>query len=454
MDHQFPYNRIYFIGIGGIGMSAIAKYFISRGCIVKGYDKTPSEITAQLIEEGVSIQFEEELSHMDDAIDLVIWTPAIPRDSPLLQYSIQKEWPLMKRSEVLGLISRHSRVVGVAGTHGKTTTSSILTHLMWSSGVECSAFLGGIALNFNSNYVESDSDLVVMESDEYDRSFLQLNPQISILTSMDPDHLDIYGDEEQLKEGYLQYCSQVDSSGLLVVHHSLRRYFENWQGARVLTYGIDDGAIQASKIAVESSNICFDLSIQGEHHGRFSLPYPGRHNVENAIAAIGVVHYLGGSIGDIKRGLASFLGVRRRFQTIVRHEHRVFIDDYAHHPSELRAAIQAAREFYPGWKLLGVFQPHLYSRTRDFVDGFAEALDLLDEVVLLPIYPARELPMEGVSSHLIFDRMKITLKTVVAYEDLVNFLQDRTFNVLLTLGAGDIDRKILNIKKEIFGELN
>jgi UDP-N-acetylmuramate--alanine ligase len=454
MDYQIPYKNIYFIGIGGIGMSAIAKYFLSRGCIVKGYDKTPSVITLQLEKEGASIQFKEDVSHMDESIDLVIWTPAIPRESPLLSYCIQRGWPLLKRSQVLGLISKHSEVYGVAGTHGKTTTSSILTHLMWSCGLECSAFLGGIALNFNSNYVESTSNLVVMESDEYDRSFLQLTPKASILTSMDPDHLDIYGNAQNLVEGYLQYCKQVDQDGILLIHHSLIKYFENWQGARLMTYGIEFGDLQAINVGVETSSICFDLILANRILGRFSLPYPGRHNVENALAAIGIVLHLGAKIEDIQKGLISFKGVQRRFQTIVRQDSRVFIDDYAHHPSELNAAIQAAREFYPGEKLLGIFQPHLFSRTRDFVDEFAESLDMLDEAILLPIYPARESPIEGVTSRMIFDRMKLSEKAIVEYDDVVDFLKSRTFNVLLTLGAGDIDRKILNIKKEIFGDLN
>lgn len=447
-------RNIYFLGIGGIGMSALARYFNEKGKNIKGYDRTPSALTGKLESEGMKIQYIENVEHIDTDTDLVIWTPAVPRDSVLLQYSRDKGLVLKKRAEILGLLSRSHRSLAVAGTHGKTTTSSILAHLMKSGNHNCSAFLGGIAVNFNSNYISGSDERLILEADEYDRSFLQLNPFRAIVTSMDPDHLDIYGTPAEMRSSYLEFCRQVDKNGSLSIHHSLIGWFDSWDGAELLTYGIGEGDLQAQNVRVEEGFMVFDFCFDNVCWQKLEFPFPGRHNVENALAALSIAAKEGVSEEDCRLGLRTFKGIKRRFERIFQSEEQVFIDDYAHHPSELKAAISAVREFYPGRKLTGIFQPHLYSRTQDFVDGFAESLDLLDECILLDIYPARELPIEGVTSELILERMSAPNRMILSKEEVIKHLKKSKLDVLLTLGAGDIDRLIPKINEEIFGGID
>lgn len=447
-------QKIYFLGIGGIGMSALARYFNEKGKNIKGYDRTPSALSRKLESEGMNIQYVENVEHIDMDTDLVIWTPAVPKDSILLQFTKDNGFVLKKRAEVLGLLSRSHRSLAVAGTHGKTTTSSILAHLMQSGHHNCSAFLGGIAVNFNSNYISGSDERLILEADEYDRSFLQLNPFRAIVTSMDPDHLDIYGTPAEMRTSYLDFCRLVDKKGSLSIHHSLSGWFKDWDGAELLTYGIEAGDFKAQNVGVKDGFMVFDLRFDNIYWKTLEIPFPGQHNVENAVAALSIAIKEGLTEEECRTGLRTFKGIKRRFEKIFQSKEHVFIDDYAHHPSELKAVISAAREFYPGRKLTGIFQPHLYSRTQDFVDGFAESLDLLDECILLDIYPARELPIEGVTSELILKRMALQNKMILSKEEIINHLRKSDLNVLLTLGAGDIDRLIPKINEEIFGGID
>ncbi len=455
-------KKLYFLGIGGIGMSALARFFRERGAQIYGYDRTETALTRKLASEGMKIHYEENPAAIPPDIDLVVWTPAVPRDNAEWQFFAQKGTPMMKRAEVLGLISRQHRTIAVAGTHGKTTTSSMVAHLLHSGGLRCTAFLGGIAKNFGSNYVSGDGEWLVVEADEYDRSFLHLDPQIAVLLSAEPDHLDIYGDPARVLEtGFKAFVSRLRKGGWLFINEELIDIFEDlpcW------TFGLEKGQFQARNVRVQQGRFVFDFAApasftSGEatpvvHRGvkgsrssaatdrlweNLTLPMPGRHNVVNATAALAVAVSLGLDMETLRSGLASFQGIQRRFEIVYRDDRCVFIDDYAHHPTELRAAIQAARELFPGRRITGVFQPHLYSRTRDFADGFAHALDQLDEVILLDIYPARELPIPGVDSSMILNRMRNPNRSLCAKAELLDVLQGRRMDVLMTLGAGDID---------------
>lgn len=442
-------KKIYFVGIGGIGMSALARYFNFNGVEVFGYDRTATKLTAQLEKEGMQIHYKEDIAVIPEGIDLVVYTPAVPAHHKELVHFRENGFPVKKRAEVLGIISRSKKVAAVAGTHGKTTTSSILAHLLRACDVESTAFLGGIAQNFQSNFVWGTNDWVVVEADEYDRSFLHLTPTIATIMSMDADHLDIYGDKEALHEtGFKAFVKQVKDSGQVLVQH-------NWQsaldGLKTTGFGIENGEIQAKKVRVEDGYFVFDY-----HNGPIvleglQLPLPGRHNIENATAAISLALTIGASSEKIPQALRSFKGVWRRFEFIIRTPEVVFIDDYAHHPSELTAAIGAAKELFPGKKITGIFQPHLFSRTRDFVDGFAKALDLLDEAILLDIYPARELPIHGVTTGLILEKMQLNRKANLSKEDTLKWIRENNVEVLLTLGAGDIDRMVQPIKEMLEG---
>ena len=466
-------KKTYFLGIGGIGMSAIARYFLSRGIEVHGYDKTETSLTKKLVEEGMTIRYEEDPSDLPGGIDLVVWTPAVPKSNRELIYFLENKIPVKKRAEVLGIISRNSFTVAIAGTHGKTTTSTLVTHLLRTGGVDCTAFLGGIAQAYQSNYVEGKTDVVVVEADEYDRSFLWLSPNIAALLSMDPDHLDIYGDEAQMQEsGFKEFLKKVDIKGSIYLKNTLAQFFENQKDtlqSQQLTFGINAGRFRAENIRVENGWFVFDFvaPVFGESWEAFPMlrqrdvrdrsheaqtirnirtAMPGRHNIENATVATAIALQLGVSKNDIRKGLESFQGIKRRFEFIFRGGDRVFIDDYAHHPTELRAAISAARELYPNKKLTGIFQPHLFSRTRDFVDGFAAELDRLDEVLLMDIYPARELPIPGVTSDIVFNKMKNPNKKRVNFGTYMEALKNTDIEVLMTLGAGDIDTIVLPIK--------
>lgn len=461
-------KKLYFLGIGGIGMSAIARYFNERGCEIYGYDRTETALTKMLVNEGMKIHYEEDPAHIPPGIDLVVWTPAVPVEHAEWQFFKNAGTPMMKRAEVLGLISRNHRTIAVAGTHGKTTTSSMVAHLLHSGGIRCTAFLGGICENFGSNYVAGNSDWLVVEADEYDRSFLQLSPDIAILLSTDPDHLDIYGDPTQVMEsGFKAFLGKMKPGGKLLLKADLAGDFES---IHCQTFGLEKGDFSARNVRVSDGHFVFDFAapasfMSGEaapansrstERSRscnevlwenMALPMPGRHNVENATAALAVACQLGVGEDALRQGLAAFKGIKRRFEMIYRDDKCVYIDDYAHHPTELRSAIAAVKELLPGRKVTGVFQPHLYSRTRDFADGFAAALDQLDEVILLDIYPARERPIEGVSSAIIFDRMTNPKKVLIRKDEALAELANRDLDVLITLGAGDIDTLVEPIKK-------
>lgn len=435
-------KHIYFLGIGGIGMSALARYFHARGIRISGYDKTPSDLTSELIAEGMQIHFDDNVDSVPGDIDLVVITPAIPSDHREWNYLRTKNIPIKKRAEVLGMISRDSVCLAVAGTHGKTTTTTMLAHFLRSSGVNCTAFLGGVAANYMTNYLQGDPNLIVVEADEYDRSFLHLAPNGAILTAIDPDHLDIYGSHESVKESYRQFIGKIKSGGPLVLKAGIGKSIAGDSPVKVHEYGIEAGENQARKIEVKNGAFNFEYHGDAFFIRGLALTVPGRHNVENATAAITLALEFGATPDGIRRGVADFRGVHRRFEYALKTDRHIVIDDYAHHPEELKAAISAARELYPNRKITGVFQPHLYSRTRDFANEFARSLELLDTVILLDIYPARELPIEGVSSKILLDKIRSSSKHLTSKEELVNLLTGLDSEVILMMGAGDIDRLV------------
>ncbi|MCP4440548.1 MAG: UDP-N-acetylmuramate--L-alanine ligase [Aureispira sp.] len=441
-------KRLYFVGIGGIGMSALARYFNGLGIEVFGYDRVETTLTKNLVAEGMQIHYEDRVDLIPEGIDMVVFTPAIPKEHKELQYFRANNFIIKKRAEVLGIISRNRKAIGVAGTHGKTTTSAILTHVLKTCEIDCTAFLGGIARNFESNFVEGSSEWVVMEADEFDRSFLQLNPDVAVITSMDADHLDIYGDQAEMHKTFYQYIKQV--KGQLYYRDGLPIEAKHNEEIEQNPYGLEEGIVKATNVHVEDGYFVFDWSNGQTSIKNLKFTLPGQHNVSNATAAIAVAKQLGGSDEKIREALLTFKGIQRRFEFVVREGEQVYIDDYAHHPTELEAAILAAKTLYPNRKITGVFQPHLYSRTQDFVEGFAAALDALDEVILLGIYPARELPIEGVTSKIIFDRMKNPNKVLIDKGELINELQNRDLDVLMTLGAGDVGAMVSDIKKLVF----
>jgi UDP-N-acetylmuramate--alanine ligase len=442
-------KRVYLIGIGGIGMSGLARYFHHLGCIVCGYDKTSTELTTELHNEGIQIIFDDNAEwiplsfQQPDEGTLVIFTPAIPKDSHVLNFFINNGFELFKRSQVLGLISKGKYTVAIAGTHGKTTTSTMVAHILKDSGVDCSAFLGGISSNYHSNVLYGKNDIVVVEADEYDRSFLTLYPNIAVITSMDADHLDIYGDHSHLTDSFKMFASQIKEGGVLI----------HKQGLPLdtgYTYSIKEQAdATASNIRIENGSFYFDFKNADADIKDIQLGIPGFHNVENATAAIEATLRLGVSADAVKSALASFRGVHRRFEYIVKNDNRIYIDDYAHHPEELRAAITSVKKLYPDKKLVTIFQPHLFTRTRDFVDGFAEVLDMTDELILLDIYPARELPIEGVDSNMILSRMKLANKRILSKQDAVEAIKNEQPELLLTVGAGDIDQLVEPLKQAL-----
>ena len=442
-------HKIYFIGVGGIGMSALARYFNGLNCEVHGYDKTETVLTKKLAQEGIKIHYEDDLTYIPKGVDLVIYTPAVPENHSELTYFKTNRFPVKKRAEVLGIISRNRQTIGVAGTHGKTTTSSILTHVLRVGGIDCTAFLGGIAQNYQSNFVEGKSNWVVVEADEYDRSFLRLTPDYSVIISMDPDHLDIYGSEDYMHEGFTQYAEKLKSGGKVFLRQGLELKRCN---VPIESFGVAGGNYQSKNLRVENGFFVFDIESPIENIENIVFTLPGRHNVENATAAIAVAQQLGVKGEAIKKALASFKGIKRRFEFIYRDENKVYIDDYAHHPTELNAAIDAARTLFPDRKITGIFQPHLYSRTRDFAEEFAAALDQLDEVILMDIYPARELPIKGVTSEIIFEKMKNPKKTMASKSEVMEALKGLDMDVLLTLGAGDIDTFVQPIKTLIIND--
>ncbi len=443
-------KRIYFLGIGGIGMSALARYFKSIGAHVSGYDKTPTALTDELKIEGIDVVFDDDLSLYPKEVDMVVYTPAIPKDHKGLNFYRDNNYNLKKRSEVLGIISADRFTIAVAGSHGKTTVSSMIAHILTQSGFGCSAFLGGIAVNYNSNYIEGKSDVVVIEADEFDRSFHRLASDMAVVTAVDTDHLDIYGTKEAIDEAFIEFTNKISEEGFLVIktHQSIN---DNLPVLDKAFYSLNDkeADVYCSKYWVVDGGYLFNLNYYGKELKGFRLNIGGYHNIENAIAAITVALELKITEGNIKAALASFKGIKRRFEKVFENEKVTFIDDYAHHPEEIRVFLESVREIYPKRKITAVFQPHLFTRTRDLAEGFAKALSIADEVVLLDIYPARELPIEGVTSQLIFDKLTCAGKFSIPKTELISTIQQlNNTDVLVTIGAGDID-KYLDVIKDI-----
>lgn len=441
-------KNIYFLGIGGIGMSALARYFKSMGANVGGYDKTPTALTDELQREGIDVTFEDDVNALPKEVDLVVYTPAIPKDHKGFNYYKDNNYNLRKRSEVLGIISADRFTIAVAGSHGKTTVSSMVAHILTHSGFGCSAFLGGIAVNYNSNFLNGNSDVVVVEADEFDRSFHRLAPDMAVITAVDTDHLDIYGSKEAIDEAFVEFSNRIAEDGFLVMK-SKQSIEENLPVLDKAFYSLNDteADVYCSKYWVVDGGYLFNLSYYGKELKGYRLNIGGFHNIENAIAAITIAMELKITDDKIKAALASFKGIKRRFEKLVENDKVVFIDDYAHHPEEIRVLMESVKELYPKKKITAVFQPHLFTRTRDLAEGFANALSIADEVLLLDIYPARELPIEGVTSQLIFDKITSPNKIAVTKQQLVETVKQLSgTEVLVTIGAGDIDKYLADIK--------
>jgi UDP-N-acetylmuramate--alanine ligase len=448
-------QKIYFIGIGGIGMSAIARYFKFQGKDVSGYDKTETALTKQLVEEEIPVHYEDDVELAPKDAQLVVYTPAVPKDHAELGYYQKNHYPVFKRSDVLGMITSSSFNICVAGTHGKTTVSTIVAHVLRHSDFGCNAFLGGIAVNYNTNFWRHKRNVCVVEADEYDRSFLKLNPDVAVITSMDADHLDIYGTEESMQNAFVDFSKKLKAGGLLLTKAGLPKEKE-FGVQNHLTYSLEKESanVFASNIKMSQGSYEFDVRVKGWRLDNVVLNMGGRHNVENALVAIAVAHHLGIDDEKIREAIGVFKGVKRRFEYIIKHPAFIFIDDYAHHPEELRALISGAKNLFAGMKCTLIFQPHLFSRTKDFADGFAETLDLADEAILLPIYPARELPIEGVSSELIFSKMSNSNRKLLEKSELLKYIKEEyvpnadrdSGNVLIMAGAGDIDAMVQPVK--------
>jgi UDP-N-acetylmuramate--alanine ligase len=440
-------QRVYLIGIGGIGMSGLARYFQHRGCLVAGYDKTQTALTTALEQENIEIAYHDEIDYIPFDFNepeegtLVIYTPAVPANSLILNFFQDKKFTLKKRSEVLGIISKGMFTIGVAGTHGKTTTSTMIAHLLRASGNDCSAFLGGIATNYQTNVLFGSNEMMVVEADEYDRSFLTLHPDIAVVTSMDADHLDIYGDKNSMVQSFQQFASQIKADGKLICKKGLPL-------AKGFTYAINEDADAfAENIRIENGHYYFDFRNQETQIKDIRLGIAGIHNVENAVAAIQTALFLAVDPEEIKTALQSFLGIKRRFEYIINTDKTIYIDDYAHHPEELRAAITSVKELYPDKELTVIFQPHLFTRTRDFADEFAAVLAQTDHLLLLDIYPARELPIEGVNAEMLLARMKSASNAKkYTVKEALDYVQQQKPELLLTVGAGDIDKMVEPLK--------
>ena len=444
-------KAIYFIGAGGIGMSAIARYFISRGLVVAGYDKTPTELTHRLEKEGVLMHYEENVDEIPHTCKnpqhtLVVYTPAIPESHKELQYFRDNGFEVQKRAQVLGTLTRQMQGLCVAGTHGKTTTSSMCAHIMHQSHLDCNAFLGGITKNYGTNYILSKSDYVVIEADEYDRSFHWLRPYISVITSTDPDHLDIYGTKEAYLESFRHYTELIQPEGALIIHRGLEMKENLQPGVRRYDYSRDEGDFHAENIRIENGEITFDFVSPIECVKNIELGQPIPINIENGIAAMAMAQLAGCTAEELRVGMMSFSGVDRRFDFKIKTPHLVFLSDYAHHPQEINQSARSIRELYRDRHITAIFQPHLYTRTRDFYKEFAEALSQLDEVILTEIYPAREEPIEGVTSQLIYDQLAPGVeKQLITKDDVIPLVKSRSFDVLIVLGAGDLDAQVPQI---------
>jgi UDP-N-acetylmuramate--alanine ligase len=441
-------RAVYFIGAGGIGMSAIARYFISRGLVVGGYDKTPTELTHRLEKEGALLHYEENVDEIPHTCKnpkhtLVVYTPAIPEEHKELQYFRANGFKIQKRAQVLGTLTRQMKGLCVAGTHGKTTTSSMCAHILHQSHIDCNAFLGGITKNYGTNYILSKSDYVVIEADEFDRSFHWLSPYISVITSTDPDHLDIYGTKEAYLESFTHYTSLIQPEGALIVHRSLEMKENLQPGVRRYEYSLDEGDFHAENIRIANGEISFDLISPIENVRNIELGQPVPINIENGIAAMAMAQLAGCTAEELRVGMMSFSGVDRRFDFKIKTPELVFLSDYAHHPKEILQSAKSIRQLYQDRHITAIFQPHLYTRTRDFYQDFADALSLLDEVILTDIYPAREKPIEGVTSQLIYDRLAPQVeKQLITKDDVIPLIKKRQFDVLIVLGAGDLDAMV------------
>ncbi len=452
-------KAVYFIGAGGIGMSAIARFFMSRGLVVAGYDKTPSALTRQLEREGMLIHYEEDLSEIPHVCKnpkacLVVYTPAIPADHKELQFFREGGFCIEKRAQVLGELTRSHRGLCVAGTHGKTTTSSMCAHIMHQGHLDCNAFLGGIAKNYGTNYILSDSDYVVIEADEFDRSFHWLRPWISVITATDPDHLDIYGTKEAYLESFRHYSSLIQPGGALIIHTALEMKDDLQPDVRRYEYSRDEGDFHAENIRIGGGEITFDFVSPVERVDNVRLGQPVPVNIENAVAAMAMAQLCGCTADELRYGMGTFTGVERRFDFKIKTPQLVFLSDYAHHPAEIRRSVESIRQLYADRRITAIFQPHLYTRTRDFYREFADGLSLLDEVVLCDIYPAREQPIPGVTSKLIYDNLRPGIeKAMIRKEDVLEYVSSHDFEVLIVLGAGDLDNYVPQITKILQGRL-
>jgi UDP-N-acetylmuramate--alanine ligase len=446
------FQSVYFIGIGGIGMSALARYMHAKGWIVGGYDKTSTHLTVQLEAEGMFVHYEDDINQVPSPFlnaetALIVYTPAIPHEMKELVYFQEHAFKVVKRSELLGLITKHSKALGVAGTHGKTTTSTMLAHVLNQSSLSCDAFLGGISSNFQSNLlIKKDAKYTVIEADEFDRSFLNLHPYASIITSIDPDHLDIYNDPTTFHEGFQSYADLTHSNGFLVVKEGLPIQSK----VPTLRYGLNcpEAAYSATQTRFVDGEFSMDIQASNRSIEHVVLGIPGIHNAENALAVWAMCEQLGLTEKEIRAGLSSFLGVKRRFEYIFKSERIIFIDDYAHHPTEINALLQAVREMYPNKPITGIFQPHLFSRTRDFFTGFVDALEKLNKLILLPIYPAREKPITDINSEKLFEAIQLKEKYLMSPTEAIE-ASEHIEGILLTIGAGDIDRIVEPIKRRL-----
>jgi UDP-N-acetylmuramate--alanine ligase len=452
MKNYTTISRIYFIGIGGIGMSALARYYLSKNASVSGYDKTVTTLTRQMENEGIYIHYEDNVDLLDKTAELVVYTPAVPKDHKELNYYSHNNYELIKRSALLGEITKASFNICIAGTHGKTTISTMVAHILRHSGVGCNAFLGGISVNYNTNFWSSDNNVSVTEADEYDRSFLQLSPDIALISAMDADHLDIYGTKANMEEAFIEFSHRLRPGGLLLTNYDLPD--SDFPAANHVCYSLQDKNADAfaDNIQLANGGYQFDVVTAEWQLENVQLNMGGTHNIENAVAAITIAYRLDIEPGKIKAAINEFKGVRRRFEYIIRNDKNVFIDDYAHHPEELRALITSAKNLFSGMRSTVIFQPHLYSRTRDFAGDFAEVLNLADDVYLLPIYPARELPIENVTSKIIAEKMYDEKGICCSKKDLLKILSERKLNendfgLLIAAGAGDIDQLLEPIKK-------
>ena len=449
-------KAVYFIGAGGIGMSAIARYFIHRGQVVAGYDKTPSELTHQLEKEGMLIHYEEDIDEIPHACKnpkstLVVYTPAIPATHKELEFFREGGFEIQKRAQVLGTLTRSHKGLCFAGTHGKTTTSTMCAHIMHQSHMDCNAFLGGISKNYGTNYILSDSsDYVVIEADEFDRSFHWLRPWMSVITSTDPDHLDIYGTKEAYLESFRHYTELIQPGGALIIHRDLEMKQHVQEGVKVYDYSREAGDFHAENIVIDNGEISFDFVSPLENVKNIKLGQPVPINIENAVAAMAMAQLNGCTAEELRYGMRTYAGVDRRFDFKIKNDKHVFLSDYGHHPKEVLQSARSLKELFKGRKITVIFQPHLYTRTRDFYHEFADALSNFDEVVLTEIYPAREEPIEGVTSKLIFDNLKPGVeKTIIRKDDVLDYVKSRDFDVLVVLGAGNLDNYVPQIAKII-----